>query len=237
MKSWYGSLSKRIGQSFTRYYVLLQLRSTPSAKTLWILAFLHSFQLLTLLLPVQPNEGDPWAHSVFWPCWYALNSIGRQDRILQQLLSSIEVTWMYVGLVGSRLVTLALCAGRYGWQSKAEYWRLVSGGKEDSLGRWLGRGDRGTRWLLSVLLYVPAANYLMQAVMCGFVCGSVFLVAAFALPAAVLCTLADHCFTVNIACTANNPGPIAPQYTLKCTASDLAIALLVPLCSSQHALS
>lgn len=132
-------------------------------------------------------------------------------------------------------MTLALCAGRYGWQSKAEYWRLAGGGKEDSLGRWLGRGDRGTRWLLSVLLYVPAANYLMQAVMCGFVCGSVFLVAAFALPAAVLCTLADHCFTVNIACTANNPGPIAPQYTLKCTASDLAIALLVPLCSSQHA--
>ena len=220
-------LQSRLAQGFQRCCVLRQVHSQSSLKIQLALSLFQTLQLLTLLLPLQPSEGDPWAHFVFWPCWYALNAVGRQDRLLQAVLSSAQLTeWAYGGLVGCRLVTLAVSVGRHGWQSKTEYWRLVGGGREGSLGKWLGRVDRAASFLLSGVLAVPALNTLAEAVLRESWVGAV------ALPAALGCILADRFFLVDLSSKPGNEGPISPQYSLWLTSSEVCAAIVAASFSS-----
>jgi len=222
-------------RGLTRYYVLRQLGSKPSKYGQWALAVLRTLQLLTLLFPLYSTQEDPWAFASFWPCWYVLNIVGRQDRMLRALLSPVRVVeFLYVALVLWRLCTLGVSVLYYGLKSKSAYWQLVDAEREHSLGRWLGRADQGAIFLLSGLLAIPAVNVLAEAALCRSDCEEVYLVGIIALPAALVCILADRFFLVDISWKANNDGPISPRFSLFLTISELsaAIAVASPLSSN-----
>ena len=213
-------LKQRIARGFRRYYVQQHFSSHWSKQAQMLLTLLHSLQLLTLLLPLRPTEGDPWNYSVFWPCWYVLNALGRQDRMLQTLVSPVRVTeYIYGGLVVWRFTTLVLSVLRYGYLKKAKYWKIVSGKPPKRLMRWLDGADGCGILLLSRLLAIPAVNTLAEAAL-NESSQSLFAVAALVL------TLTDTFFLVDISVSPTSVGPITPHFALWIAACDLSAAVL-----------
>lgn len=141
------------------------------------------------------------------------------------------IEFLYVGLVVWRLCTLAVSVLYYGWKPKCDYWRLTDPERRGSLEQWLARADRGAIFLLSDLLAVPAVNILAEALACKEDC-EIYVLGVFALPAALICILADRFFLVDIAWKVNNDGPISPQFSFFVTISELSAAIVVAVAHS-----
>lgn len=226
----YTKLKQRLVRGFKRYYVLRQLRGETSKRKQWAVAWLHSLQLLTLLLPLYAEKGDPWAHWILWPCWYVFNAVGRQDRLLQAFLGDMRVMEFIFGVLTVwRLATLVASLLYYGWKAKADYWRIVCGERESVWARLLQRADQVGCFL--ALFAVPAANLLTEVALCGTECGLLGFIGALALPAALAVPLLESFFSVDLSWRPNNDGPITPRFSLLSTISNMSLAVLAPFSS------
>ena len=217
-----------------RYYLQRQFCPSKPKKLVILIETIVTFQLLTLMIPPSSESGFPWEYSHFWPLWYTLNAIGRQDRLLQ-LVGVEPLTLLYAvfGLVGGRLLLLSVVSLYLAGLTRREFQAALKKGIQHTMVRYLSKVEKVTQVVLDRVVSVPLVSFVTYTVVCGETCvpRPYLILCAFVLPVSIAIIIFDRVNTCDLLWSPYSDSLHKSSSQLVVASTELFAAVIVPLCA------